>query len=193
MCFSLIYPFRSPDFNSLDLGAWFSLSSGIPTLKAIPNGGRIIDRIISHVLERWNQWDSMTRLENIFSTKTRIIKAVYELGGSNEYKMPRSNRSHKFDKPTFIPKAIVEDEEMEICDQGSDQEERIQESDQEERESNQGSDQDVRVTGQGSDNEEEEEEKSKTRSLSQIFHEISTQNEVSSFWLHRCNQRITKK
>lgn len=27
-------PSRSPDFNALDLGAWYSLSSGVPSAKA---------------------------------------------------------------------------------------------------------------------------------------------------------------
>jgi len=28
--------YRSPDLNSLDLGAWYSLAAGVPSLKAVP-------------------------------------------------------------------------------------------------------------------------------------------------------------
>lgn len=100
----LIYIFSSPDFNALDLGAWYSLAAGVPSLKSIPNQRqRTIDRIISHVLARWSSWDVFTRLENIFSTKQRVLQAVLASGGSNEYQIPRSGLSHRHEKPSYLP------------------------------------------------------------------------------------------
>jgi hypothetical protein len=60
----LIYIFSSPDFDALDLGAWYSLAAGVPSLKSIPNQRqRTIDRIPMKwgvpSLEKWggtNRW-----------------------------------------------------------------------------------------------------------------------------------------
>jgi hypothetical protein len=91
--------------NSLDLGAWYSLAAGVPSLKAVPGQkARTIDRIIAHVLERWDTWNAMLKLENIFSTKQRIFQAVLSCNGSNQYQIPRSMTSHKYDGPSYIPK-----------------------------------------------------------------------------------------
>lgn len=91
--------------NCLDLGAWYSLAAGVPSLKAVPGQkARTIDRIIAHVLERWDTWNAMLKLENIFSTKQRIFQAVLSCNGSNQYQIPRSMTSHKYDGPSYIPK-----------------------------------------------------------------------------------------
>ncbi len=63
----------------------------------------MIDQIIYHVLDRWDHWDATTRLQNIFDTKHRIMKAVRDAEGSIEYAIPRSKKSHKGENPTFIP------------------------------------------------------------------------------------------
>lgn len=75
--------------------------------------GRTIDRIIDHVLKRWKEWDAMSRLENIFYMKSKIMGIVLKENGSNEYKIPRSERSHTKDGPTYMPKLLseIEDEE----------------------------------------------------------------------------------
>lgn len=54
-------------------------------------------------MDRWNNWDSSTKLQNIFDTKCRIMSAVKEVKGHNEYKIPRSKKSHVGEKPTYIP------------------------------------------------------------------------------------------
>lgn len=107
---------RSPDCNALDLGAWRSLAAGVPSLKGKDKSGRLIDRIIFHVLDRWNSWDAAHRLMNIFNTKSRIMKAVSLVNGSNEYKIPRSEFSHATEKATYIPPKISREieEESEI-------------------------------------------------------------------------------
>lgn len=109
----LIFLSRSPDFNALDLGAWRSLASGIPSLKGKDKSGRLIDRIVLHVLERWNLWDAIHRLDNIFNTKSRIMKAVSLVQGSNEYEIPRSECSHSKEKATYIPKRLHPHSEQE--------------------------------------------------------------------------------
>lgn len=100
-------PAKSPDFNALDLGAWWSLAAGVESVKAIQTGPakKVPQRIIDHVTERWKHtWDPETRLENIFATKERIMKVVHDNGGSIKYKMPRSGKSHKNDKASFVPR-----------------------------------------------------------------------------------------
>ena len=67
ICF-IAQPSKSPDFNVLDLGIWFSLSCGVPAVKY--SEGRMIDRIIHNVLHHWNStWDAWNRLRNVFETK----------------------------------------------------------------------------------------------------------------------------
>lgn len=65
--------------------------------------------IIDNVLERWNTWDSLNRLTNIFNTKCRIMPVVIEAEGRLDYKMPRSgeNVTHKHEPPTYIPKKLI--------------------------------------------------------------------------------------
>ncbi len=96
---------KSPDLNALDLGAWNSLASGVPAIKAEMNASKKMStRIIEEVQARWRDWDAVTRLENIFATKARIMKAVLENGGRIDYKIPRSGKSHQDELPTYIPK-----------------------------------------------------------------------------------------
>lgn len=96
---------KSPDFNALDLGAWYSLSSGVTVIKADKNATKKVSmRIIEEVKRRWEEWDAMTRLENIFATKTRVMKAVLDAQGDIRYKMPRSGKSHKNELPAHLPK-----------------------------------------------------------------------------------------
>ena len=99
----MIFLLRSPDFNALDLGAWRSLAAGIPSLKGMDKSGRLIDRIIFHVLDRWNSWDAVHCLTNIYNTKACIMSVVSSVNGSNEYKIPRSEASHSSEKATYIP------------------------------------------------------------------------------------------
>lgn len=103
---NLICVSRSPDFNALDLGAWRSLAAGVPSIKCKDKSGRLIDRIVFHVLDRWNSWDAIHRLSNIFNTKSRVMKAVSLVNGSNEYEMPRSSLSHSQEKATYIPRKL---------------------------------------------------------------------------------------
>lgn len=93
-------PARSPDLNALDLGAWNSLATGIRPIQSSNHDidgveQQLSDRIISHVRNRWNSWNAMTTLQNIFDTKQRIIHEVFKHDGTNEYEIPRSKKSHK--------------------------------------------------------------------------------------------------
>jgi len=97
----------------LDLGAWRSLAAGVPSLKGKDKSGRLIDRIIFHVLDRWKTWDAAHRLTNIFNTKSRIMKTVSSVNGSNEYKLPRSEFSHATEKATYIPPKHTSESESE--------------------------------------------------------------------------------
>jgi hypothetical protein len=101
---------KSPDFNSLDLGAWNSISCGVPAIKAqkeVDPKKKVCTRIIEEVKKRWENWDSMTRLENIFATKSRIMQAVIDAEGDIKYKIPRSGKSHKDEGPSYVPEKVV--------------------------------------------------------------------------------------
>jgi hypothetical protein len=102
-------PSKSLDFNVLDLGIWYSLFCGVPTVK--DGEGRVINRIIVNILNCWNDWDAWTRLNNVFEMKKRILKYVRTFKGTNKYKIPRSKKSHKNDKPSFMPKQPEESDE----------------------------------------------------------------------------------
>lgn len=193
---------RSPDFNALDLGAWYSLSAGVPSLKTSSNSGRTIDRIIFHVLQRWENWDAVHRLMRIFTTKASIMSAVVTAKGSNEYKLPRSNYSHKDDLPTYLPpsetteqrhdemeEARVEEEESEENEEsegeneGESEESGVEEGENEEN----GVESDVEegyneVEEVESEEGEVEEERQVVQSVSQIFANISNGNEVLQYW-----------
>ena len=124
-------PSKSPDMNALDLGAWASLAAGVSRVKCNrAEGERIIDRIIFFVMERWNNWNSVTKLENLFQTKSRIMKTIVEVKGSNDYKIPRSQRSHKNDTPSYIPRNESrrneeEEEKEEEDEEGKKEDERM--------------------------------------------------------------------
>lgn len=146
--------FRSPDFNALDLGAWYSLSAGVPSLR-MQRQGRLIDSIINHVLNWWKEWDAMGRLENIYFMKSKIMEIVFKEKGSNEYEIPRTTHSHKNDGPTYLPK-LTENAESES---------------------------EVEEEPQVGLREEEEVSLNPLRSLSRIFEDIANQNEVTEYWL----------
>lgn len=170
--------FRSPDFNALDLGAWHSLASGVPSLKANPNGGRIIDQIIFHVLERWRSWDATHRLENIFNTKARLMQVVLDVKGSNEYRIPRSNRTHKHEKPSYMPKGNPKERNEEEDKEGGDEEMLEAEEREVGSESADGSIQEDHVVLSDEDE----------SSLSSIIIDISPQMEVIEYWMRRSQQ-----
>jgi len=56
------------------------------------------------VKQRWETWQAAAKLESVFQTKRLNIKAIIEVAGSNEYKIPRSGRSHAGEKrASFTP------------------------------------------------------------------------------------------
>ena len=104
-------PSKSPDFNVLDLAVWRSLSCGVVAEKA-QKKGRVIDRIIDCVLTRWNNWDAWTRLRNAFDCKKTVLQIVREKGGSNEYDLGHSSRSHATDGPSYMPIQKLDDSDL---------------------------------------------------------------------------------
>lgn len=147
---------------------------------------------------------------------------VLNEGGNNEYQIPRSDRSHRREGPTYIPRQNneVEDEtqEMEREFSGEERGERGREEEEDVEEDSAGEERGAR----GEEEEEEEREDFSRedrgemsreedvesgvdegvsevavsqRSLSRIFEEIANQNEISNYWLQRSNRRrgIEKK
>ena len=106
-------PARSPDLNALDLGAWNSLAKGVRPIQSqnwaeisenpeVPLQ-RTTDRLIDHVMQSWRKWGARRILQNIFDTKQRVIRQVFEVHGSNEYSIPRSGKSHRNVTASFRP------------------------------------------------------------------------------------------
>jgi len=98
----------SPDLNACDLGALYSIASGVrdvfsrtdPDKKMKPE-----TRIIQAIKDRWSSWDATTRLQNIFDTKVRTLQSVIDECGSNEFTIPRSGKSHVGDAVSWLPPA----------------------------------------------------------------------------------------
>jgi hypothetical protein len=79
-------PAKSPDMNSNDLGFYNSLDSKIPNPRPFD-----LDTLYSCFHTAFKKYDSQL-LNKIFDTRKRILKEVLKVKGSNEYKMPRSNK-----------------------------------------------------------------------------------------------------
>ena len=162
--------YRSPDFNALDLGAWRSLAAGVPTIKGKDKSKRLIDCIVFHVLDQWNNWDALHRLTNIFSTKARIMQAVSAVNGSNEYEIPRSNISHAKESATYVlPKLQVEESE--------DKEEGESDGKEEESDDNDGDDDNSEI--------EFDMEESTREYVNQFTARVSNSNKVLDWWNQR--------
>ena len=211
--FTFIQFYRSPDFNSLDLGGWYSLSSGVPSLQTSPSTGRVIDQIIFHVLDRWEKWDSMNRLSRIFLTKQTIMKVVISVNGSNKYAIPCSSYSHYGEGPTYLPDQRKGVEQERCFERKSgDEESSIRTRDENLREE-QGKESVWDVDKQDEENFVEEEsyiefgsqhqevennvevseeeiseidnKQEESQSLSIIFHNLANGNEVLQYWQRR--------
>jgi len=52
--------------------------------------GYLTSRIIAAVRKRWDVWDVVEKLNSVFKRKRRVIEAILEAGGSNEYKIPEA-------------------------------------------------------------------------------------------------------
>jgi hypothetical protein len=79
-------PTKSPDMNANDLGFYNSLDSKIPNPRPFD-----LDRLYSCFVDAFKKYVSEL-LDKIYDTRKRVLKEVLKVKGSNEYKMPRSNK-----------------------------------------------------------------------------------------------------
>ena len=98
----------SPDMNACDLGALNSLARGVKPIRSLHDqeAEKPVWSLMKNVIRRWLTWDAMTRLERIFQSKTRVMRAVFNAKGSNEYSMPRGDEQHVADGPTYDPRSL---------------------------------------------------------------------------------------
>lgn len=84
-------PTRSPESNGLDLGGWASLDSMVECVSYHPNPDKPrVEMLRDNVFHAWEQWDGFDVLDRLFKTKTRVIRAIVEHEGRNDFPMPHS-------------------------------------------------------------------------------------------------------
>jgi len=84
-------PSRSPDLNVLDLGAWNSIQQAVEQLKKGVSKREIEPEEIRQACQNaWSLWDGQSKLEKLFNTLHRILVAVRDCHGGNQYDIPRS-------------------------------------------------------------------------------------------------------
>ena len=85
-------PAQSPDLNTLDLGAWWSLETNVNELRYNPTWSSRHDRphefladLNDAVLRSWKSWETSERLTKLQSTLFQNNWAVLACNGQNDY------------------------------------------------------------------------------------------------------------
>ena len=86
-------PPHSPDFNLLDLGAWWSIDCMVRDLKAKAAQGILRPEEARQAVKNgWVQWNGKEKLTKLFNDLHAIFTKVREIGGGNKYRMPHRAR-----------------------------------------------------------------------------------------------------
>ena len=86
-------PTRSPETNANDLGGWSSLDSLVQSVSYHPNPSKPrVEMLKDNILDAWDRWDGFGVLSKLFATKTRVINAIVENEGRNDFPLPRSKK-----------------------------------------------------------------------------------------------------
>ena len=86
-------PTRSPETNALDLGGWASLDSLVESVSYHPNPTKPrIEMLRDNILDAWERWDSFEVFPKLFATKSRVIEAIADNEGRNDFPLPRSKK-----------------------------------------------------------------------------------------------------
>ncbi len=86
-------PTRSPETNGLDLGGWTSIDSLVESVSYVPNPTKPrVEMLRDKILDAWERWDGYDVLDRLFKTKTRVIKAIVEHEGRNDFPLPHSKK-----------------------------------------------------------------------------------------------------
>jgi hypothetical protein len=86
-------PTRSPETNANDLGGWASLDSLVQSVSYHPNPSKPrVEMLKDNILDAWDRWDGFGVLSRLFATKTRVINAIVENEGRNDFPLPRSKK-----------------------------------------------------------------------------------------------------
>ncbi len=86
-------PTRSPESNANDLGGWRSLDSLVESVSYLPNTTKPrVELLKDNILDAWERWDSYEVFPRLFQTKPRVIKAIVENEGRNDFPLPRSKK-----------------------------------------------------------------------------------------------------
>lgn len=86
-------PTRSPETNANDLGGWRSLDSLVESVSYHPNPSKPrVEMLRDSIMDAWNRWDAFEVFPRLFSTKTRVIRAIVDNEGRNDFPLPRSKK-----------------------------------------------------------------------------------------------------
>jgi len=86
-------PTRSPETNGLDLGGWTSIDSLVESVSYVPNPTKPrVEMLRDNILDAWERWDGYDVLDRLFKTKTRVVKAIVEHKGRNDFLLPHSKK-----------------------------------------------------------------------------------------------------
>ena len=94
----LAQPFRSPDLNALDLGAWnclqaqqrvnfFQMGNGVAVTR------KWQEELEKQCLESWKNWQSDTKLRSLFETLARVQHIIDVCKGGNNFQIPHHNQT----------------------------------------------------------------------------------------------------
>lgn len=86
-------PTRTPESNGLDLGGWTSIDSLVESVSYFPNPTKPrVEMLRDNIMDAWELWDGFDVLDRLFKTKTRVIRAIVEHEGRNDFNLPHSKK-----------------------------------------------------------------------------------------------------
>lgn len=86
-------PTRSPEANLNDLGAWRSLDSIVESVSYHPNPDRPrVEMLRDNVFDAWERWDSYEIFPRLCQSKNKVIAAIIEYEGRNDFPLPHSKK-----------------------------------------------------------------------------------------------------
>ena len=88
----LLQPSQSPDLNTLDLGAWWSLETGVNELRCNPNWSarknrpeELLADLNDTVLQSWESWETSELLQELRNALYQNYWSVLSSKGRNDY------------------------------------------------------------------------------------------------------------
>lgn len=99
---------NSPDFNTLDLGAWTSLQTKVASLLYQPSTSilSMADQVIERVEKSFSEWNTRDICSKLWKSRKAAMVETIKHHGSNTFKQPHTKglQQHIHDlRPRMIP------------------------------------------------------------------------------------------